>query len=149
MVPGTSESGATTPSLCTEYTLLQGGLLKLLRDERAQLRCQPLTNEQVREATALSGNGKSRAAIADHFGVSYNSVRQAVVRAGIQRRLAGGVGLRRPRSPLRPAAAARRLRAPAAPRKNQLMSLRSLHGSTLRARRVGVPTANSGQILRD
>ncbi|WP_372955769.1 helix-turn-helix domain-containing protein [Microbacterium sp. RU1D] len=45
---------------------------------------------QVREATALYSNGKSLAAIADHFGVSYNGVRQALVRAGIQRRPRGG-----------------------------------------------------------
>ncbi|SIT93159.1 hypothetical protein SAMN05880579_2944 [Microbacterium sp. RU1D] len=84
------QSGATTPSLCTEYSLSKGGLLELLRDEGAQLRCQPLTDVQVREATALYSNGKSLAAIADHFGVSYNGVRQALVRAGIQRRPRGG-----------------------------------------------------------
>lgn len=84
------QSGATTPALCTEYSLSKGGVLKLLRDEGAQLRCKPLTDEQVREATALYGDGKSLAAIAKHFDVSYNGVRQAFVRAGIQRRPRGG-----------------------------------------------------------
>ena len=84
------QSGATTPSLCIEYALSKGGLLKLLRDEGAQLRCQPLTDEQVREATALYGRGQSLAAIAKHFDVSYNGVRQALVRAGVERRPRGG-----------------------------------------------------------
>ena len=84
------QSGATTPSLCVDYTLSKGGLLKLLRDEGVELRCQPLSEEQVREATALYKSGKSIAAIAKHFDVSYNGVRQALVRAGIQRRPRGG-----------------------------------------------------------
>lgn len=83
-------SGATTPSLCVDYTLSKGGLLKLLRDEGVQLRCQPLSDEQVREATALYKRGKSLEAIAAHFDVSYNGVRQAFVRAGVERRARGG-----------------------------------------------------------
>lgn len=83
-------AGATTPSLCAEYTVSKGGLLKLLRDEGVQLRCQPLTDDQVREATALYGSGKSIAAIAMHFDVSCNGVRQAFVRAGVERRPRGG-----------------------------------------------------------
>lgn len=62
----------------------------MLRDEGVQLRCQPLTDVRVREPTALYGEGKSLAAIAKHFDVSYNGVRQALVRAGIQRRPRGG-----------------------------------------------------------
>jgi hypothetical protein len=84
------QSGATTPSLCVDYTLSKGGLLKLLRDEGVQLRCQPLSDQQVREATALYKSGRSIAAIATHFEVSYNGVRQAFVRAGVQRRPRGG-----------------------------------------------------------
>jgi len=84
------QSGATTPSLCVEDTLSKGGLLKLLRDEGVQLRCQPLDPEQVREAADLYGSGMSLAAIAAHFDVSYNGVRQAFVRAGIERRTRGG-----------------------------------------------------------
>ncbi|MEW1707316.1 hypothetical protein AB0230_08750 [Microbacterium sp. NPDC089190] len=84
------QAGATTPSLCTEYNISKGGLLKLLRDESAQLRCQRLTDQQVRAATALYGSGKSLAAIADHFDVSYNGVRQALIRAGVERRPRGG-----------------------------------------------------------
>ncbi|UIN31315.1 hypothetical protein [Microbacterium binotii] len=79
----------TTPSLCVEYTLSKGGLLKLLRDEGVQLRCQPLNEDQVREAAALYKRGKSIAAIATHFEVSYNGVRQAFIRSGIERRRGG------------------------------------------------------------
>lgn len=45
--------GATTPALCVEYSLSKGGLLKLLRDESVQLRYQPLTAEQVKEAAQM------------------------------------------------------------------------------------------------
>ncbi|MDQ1075866.1 MULTISPECIES: hypothetical protein [unclassified Microbacterium] len=83
-------SGATTPSLCIEYSLSKGGLLKLLRDEGVRLRCQPLTDEQVREAAALYESGVSLAAIAAHFDVSYGNVRQAFVRDGVERRPRGG-----------------------------------------------------------
>lgn len=84
------QSGVTTPSLCVEYTLSKGGLLKVLRDEGVQLRCQPLDAEQVREAADLYGGGMSLAAIAAHFDVSYNGVRQVFVRAGVERRPRGG-----------------------------------------------------------
>lgn len=83
-------SGATTPSLCVDHALSKGGLLKLLRDEGVQLRCQPLSDEQVRDAAALYEHGQSLAAIAAHFGVGYNGVRQAFVRAGVKRRPRGG-----------------------------------------------------------
>lgn len=83
-------SGAKTPSLCVEYSISKGGLLMLLRDEGVQLRCQPLNEDQVREAVALYENGASLAAIAGRFDVSYNGVRQAFVRAGIERRPRGG-----------------------------------------------------------
>ena len=79
-------SGATTPSLCVDHALSKGGLLKLLRDEGVELRCQPLSDEQVREAAALYESGTSLAAIAAHFDVSYGNVRQAFVRAGVERR---------------------------------------------------------------
>lgn len=82
-------SGATTPSLCTEYLISNGGLLNLLRTEGVQLRRQPLSDQQVREAVALYGNGKSLAAIAVHFDVSYNGVRQALMREGLNRRPRG------------------------------------------------------------
>ncbi|WP_156495911.1 helix-turn-helix domain-containing protein [Microbacterium sp. T32] len=83
-------SGATTPSLCAEYSVSKGGLLKLLRDHGVQLRCQPLSDEQIRSAAALYEEGKSLAAIAASFGVSYNGVRQALAREGIERRPRGG-----------------------------------------------------------
>lgn len=84
------QSGVTTPSLCVEYALSKGGLLKLLRDEGVQLRCQPLSDEQVCEAAVLYKKGKSLEAIAAHFDFSYNGVRQAFVRAGVERRPRGG-----------------------------------------------------------
>lgn len=83
-------AGATTPSLCGEYALSKGGLLKLLRDEEVELRRQPLTDEQVTEAAGLYDGGMSLAAIATHFDVSYSGVRQAFVRARIHRRPRGG-----------------------------------------------------------
>ena len=73
-----------------EYALSKGGLLKLLRDEGVQLRCQPLNGEQVREAAVLYGSGASLAAIATRFEVSYNGVRQSLIRAGVQLRPRGG-----------------------------------------------------------
>lgn len=82
--------GATTPTLCVEYLLSKGGLLKLLRDEGVQLRCQPLTAEQVEEASKMYVGGTSLATIATHLDVSYNGVRQALIRAGVERRPRGG-----------------------------------------------------------
>ncbi len=82
--------GATTPALCVEYSLSKGDLLKLLRDESVQLRYQPLTAEQVKEAAQMYLGGTSLAATAVHFDVSYNGVRQALIRAGVERRPRGG-----------------------------------------------------------
>lgn len=82
--------GATTPALCAEHSLSKGGLLKLLRDEGVQLRCQPLTAEQVKEASKMYVSGRSLATVAKHFDVSYNGVRQALIRAGVERRPRGG-----------------------------------------------------------
>lgn len=84
------QEGATTPALCTEYSLSKGGLLKLLREEGAQLRGQPLSVEQVSEAASMYAGGLSIAKIADYFGVSYSGVRQAFMRAGVRRRPRGG-----------------------------------------------------------
>jgi hypothetical protein len=84
------EAGATTPALCVEYSLSKGGLLKLLRGAGVQLRNQPLKREQLDEAALMYERGDSIANIATHFGVSYNGVRQAFVRAGIDRRPRGG-----------------------------------------------------------
>lgn len=84
------ESGATTPALCVQYSLSKGGLLKLLRDEGVQLRNQPLSLVQVQEAASMYVDGLSIAKIADHFGVSYNGVRQAFIRSSIERRPRGG-----------------------------------------------------------
>lgn len=82
--------GVTTPALCAKYSLSKGGLLKLLRDEGVQLRCQPLTAEQVEQASKMYVGGTSLAAIAVQFDVSYNGVRQALIRAGVERRPRGG-----------------------------------------------------------
>jgi len=84
------QAGATTPALCTKYLLSKGGLLKLLREEGAQLRNQSLSVEQVMKAASMYEGGLSIAKIANYFGVSYSGVRQAFVRAGIQRRARGG-----------------------------------------------------------
>ncbi len=84
------ESGTTTPALCAEYSLSKGGILKLLRDEGVQLRNQPLSTDQLEEAASMYADGLSIAKIADHFGVSYNGVRQAFIRSGIERRPCGG-----------------------------------------------------------
>lgn len=81
--------GATTPALCAEYSVSKGGLLKLLRDEGVQLRCQPLTAEQIEQASKMYLGGTSLAAIATHLDVSYNGVRQALIRAGVERRPRG------------------------------------------------------------
>ncbi|MDQ1130690.1 hypothetical protein [Microbacterium sp. SORGH_AS_0888] len=89
-IVGKYESGATTPTLCAEYSISKGGLLTLLRDAGVQLRRQPLSDEQVYEAAGLYMGGESMTAIADHFDVSYNGIRQAFVRAGIERRPRGG-----------------------------------------------------------
>lgn len=82
--------GVTTPSLCRDYSLSKGGLLKLLREAGVQLRRQPLNDHQVREATALYVDGMSLGDIDARFNVSYNGVRQALVRAGVERRARGG-----------------------------------------------------------
>lgn len=61
----------------------------MLRDEAVQLRRQPLSDNQIREAIELYDKGKSVPAIAAHLDVSYNCVRQAFVRVGIERRPRG------------------------------------------------------------
>ncbi|QPE04089.1 hypothetical protein IT882_12865 [Microbacterium schleiferi] len=83
-------AGATTPSLCAEYGISKGGLLRLLRDRGVEMRRQPLAPEHVEQAAALYRYGFSIAAIASYLDASYNNVRQNFVRLGIERRPRGG-----------------------------------------------------------
>jgi DNA-binding NarL/FixJ family response regulator len=84
------ESGATTPSLCETYGLSKTGILRLLRDEGATLRRQPLTSDQVEVARTLYEHGHPIATIASRLGTSYNNVRQRLIGEGVQLRPRGG-----------------------------------------------------------
>ena len=66
------------------------GILQLLRDEGAEIRRRPLTDEQVELAVKQYEAGRSIAAIAAGFNTSYNNVRQRLLKKEVRLRTRGG-----------------------------------------------------------
>jgi hypothetical protein len=47
------KSGIGTPELCKSYELSKGGLLKILREHGVQMRCQPMSEDEINRAVRL------------------------------------------------------------------------------------------------
>ncbi|MGW4636583.1 helix-turn-helix domain-containing protein [Nocardia sp. NPDC004415] len=80
-------SGTSTTKLCERYGLSKGGLLKILGERGVQMRCQPMTEEEIDRAVRLYGEGQSLNAVARQLGKAKGSVWKALRRRSVQMRL--------------------------------------------------------------
>jgi hypothetical protein len=80
------DAGATTAELRLKYGLAQGSLLKLLRANGAVIRRQGVTSAQENAAVGLYASGHSIGSIATQFSASYTTVRNCLLRAGVEMR---------------------------------------------------------------
>ncbi len=83
-------SGQTTIQLMETYQLSKTSVLKLLRASGVEMRRQPLPTEQVKRAVDLYTNGSSLTALESVIGAPRESIRRALIDAGIQLRGRGG-----------------------------------------------------------
>lgn len=81
------EAGMTTPELCRKYGISKGGILRLLREEGAQIRSQPMSEDMIAQATQLYRSGVGIPAIAEQLGVTRQGLRRVLVREGIAPRV--------------------------------------------------------------
>lgn len=79
-------SGTSTGKLCKIHHLSKGGLLKILAEHGVEMRCQPMTKDEINWAVRLYGEGKSLNAIARATGKSKGSVWKALRERGVQLR---------------------------------------------------------------
>jgi flagellar biosynthesis/type III secretory pathway chaperone len=77
------QAGIHTPELVTKYTLSKTSVLKILRDNNVTLRRQSMTPEQIAAAIQHYEDGKSLNATAREIGMPKQSVRNALLRAGV------------------------------------------------------------------
>lgn len=77
------EAGATTTQLAKEYGVAKSTIIGILRSAQVVVRRQPLTPEQVSEAARLYREGLSLSQVATRLGVNQETMRVAVIRAGV------------------------------------------------------------------
>lgn len=69
--------------LAEEFGVAKSTILGALRANNVVVRRQPLTAEQVAEAARLYGSGSSLSQVADALGVNQETMRVAVIKAGV------------------------------------------------------------------
>ncbi|MBF6189488.1 MULTISPECIES: helix-turn-helix domain-containing protein [Nocardia] len=67
-------SGTSTNTLCEQHGLSKGWLLKILQEHGVQMRYQPMTEEEIKWAVRLYGEGRSINSVARKLGKSKGSV---------------------------------------------------------------------------
>jgi len=77
------EAGATTTQLANEYGVAKSTIIGILRSAQVVVRRQSLTPEQVSEAARLYRKGLSLSQVATQLGVNQETMRVAVIRAGV------------------------------------------------------------------
>lgn len=83
-------SGQTTIQLMETYQLSKPSVLKLLNANGVEMRRQPATSKQVERIVALYSSGKSLAAIERETNIPRETIRRALIDAGVQLRQRGG-----------------------------------------------------------
>lgn len=83
-------SGQTTIQLMETYQLSKTSVLKLLRANGVEMRRQPQTTNQVERTVALYKSGKSLAAIERETDIPRETIRRALIEAGVELRARGG-----------------------------------------------------------
>ncbi|ALJ22355.1 hypothetical protein [Microbacterium sp. No. 7] len=76
-------AGETSTALAAEYGVAKSTILGILREKRTVVRRQPLAAEQVIEAVRLYASGLSLSQVADQLDVNQETMRMAVLKAGV------------------------------------------------------------------
>jgi hypothetical protein len=84
------EAGIHTPELVKKYTLSKTSVLKILRDNHVAIRRQSMTPEQIGQAMQLYEDGYSLSATAQEIEMPKQSVRNALLKAGVKMRVSRG-----------------------------------------------------------
>lgn len=83
-------SGETSTTLAAEYGVAKSTILGILRANNVVVRRQPLTPEQVSEAAQLYQSGLSLSQVAEKMKVNQETMRVAIMKAGVEIRPATG-----------------------------------------------------------
>lgn len=84
-------AGIPTTRLVAEHGISKTGVLKLLADAGVSMRRRPLTAGQVREAAELYQSGLSLAIVSKQMKLPLESIRRALIDAGVKMRPRGRV----------------------------------------------------------
>lgn len=77
------EAGETTTALAADYGVAKSTIIGILRQKRVVVRRQPLTPEQVSEAARLYESGLSLSQVAAQLSVNQETMRVAIISAGV------------------------------------------------------------------
>lgn len=77
------EAGETSTALAIEYGVAKSTILNLLRANNVVVRRQPLTPHQVSDAARLYESGLSLSEVAMKLNINQETMRMAVVKAGV------------------------------------------------------------------
>jgi len=84
------EAGETSTALAEAYGVAKSTILGILRANSVVVRRQPLTPEQVSEATRLYNSGLSLSQVAERLRVNQETMRVALLKSGLALRLPTG-----------------------------------------------------------
>lgn len=77
------KDGATSTALAADFGVAKSTILRILRDARTVVRRQSLTLHQVTEAARLYESGLSLSKVAKHLDVNQETMRVAIIAAGV------------------------------------------------------------------
>jgi hypothetical protein len=80
------EAGATIDQLATQFQIHADTVTRHLKRAQVPRRYRPLTDDQVKTALELCAMGQSLAMVGEQLGCHGNTVRLALIRAGVARR---------------------------------------------------------------
>jgi hypothetical protein len=80
------EDGTTSTALAADYGVTKSTIFGILRANNVVVRRQPLTSYQVHEAARLYETGLSLSQVAEHLKVNQETMRVAVIDAGVPMR---------------------------------------------------------------
>lgn len=79
-------AGETSTALAKEYGVAKSTILGILRAKNVVVRRQPLAPEQVSEATRLYESGLSLSQVAEQLKINQETMRVAIIAAGVELR---------------------------------------------------------------
>lgn len=83
-------AGETTTVLAKDYDVAKSTIIGILRANNVVVRRQPLTAEQVSDAARLYESGLSLSQVAEALNVNQETMRVAIMKAGVEIRPATG-----------------------------------------------------------